>query len=66
MDTCLDEPNMKYSSTGKKDMYRPYTGGKLVSIPYAMPAMEHGYRTLEGLSHFRTEFLKEAVLTTHA
>lgn len=39
METCLEEPRKKYSKTGKKDMYKPYTGGRVVNIPYAIPVI---------------------------
>lgn len=31
MDICLDVPKKKQMMTGKKDVYKPNTGGKVVS-----------------------------------
>ena len=37
MAMCRDVPRKKYMSTGKNETYNPYTGGRLVSSPYAIP-----------------------------
>jgi hypothetical protein len=38
--TCFDEPKKKYKRTGKNEVYKPYTGGRLLRKPYAIPEEE--------------------------
>ena len=34
---CFEVPKKKYMRTGKKETYSPYTGGRVVKWPYAIP-----------------------------
>lgn len=39
-DICLDVPNTKYTSVGKKAIYKPELGVTPANKPYAIPRMQ--------------------------